>query len=297
MKYERNNLVKKTIIIGLILVLMGTSISTSIANFPEATTTDMSSSIANFPEATINVTFDERPQFPPDINFTDLYYLMKSDPPEFPFKANDEGYLLTEMPTAPNVIYCSEWVQLTFNESGQPHYSGVNKIYNIYSHIWYKTPNPKDPGYYPYIELGYSTSKYHNRQVNELITINTENCVTQVDNFNLVKTMLHTNPDIASFEGDDIYNLTVKILGDFPRVRSNPNQYSYIIVNVPNASTLKSSGLYGNNTDTDDDGLSDYDELYVSITNPLDSDTDDDGVSDYQEKIMGSDPNDFLSIP
>ena len=38
--------------------------------------------------------------------------------------------------------------------------------------------------------------------------------------------------------------------------------------------------------DTDDDGTSDYEEIFVYGTNPLKSDTDDDGVDDYKEVFM-----------
>ena len=43
--------------------------------------------------------------------------------------------------------------------------------------------------------------------------------------------------------------------------------------------------------DTDGDGLSDYDEMYVYGTSPYLEDTDSDGISDYDEVKSGSDPN------
>lgn len=43
-------------------------------------------------------------------------------------------------------------------------------------------------------------------------------------------------------------------------------------------------------TDTDGDGLSDYDEIYVYDTSPYLADTDSDGISDYDEIYKGSDP-------
>lgn len=43
-------------------------------------------------------------------------------------------------------------------------------------------------------------------------------------------------------------------------------------------------------TDTDKDGLSDYDELYVYFTSPYLEDTDSDGISDYDEIMAGTDP-------
>ena len=44
-------------------------------------------------------------------------------------------------------------------------------------------------------------------------------------------------------------------------------------------------------SDTDGDGLSDYEETYIYGTDPLNPDTDGDGLSDYEEvKIYGTDP-------
>ncbi len=45
------------------------------------------------------------------------------------------------------------------------------------------------------------------------------------------------------------------------------------------------------NIDTDKDGISDYDEMYVHFTDPFVSDTDSDELSDYEELfIIGTDP-------
>lgn len=42
--------------------------------------------------------------------------------------------------------------------------------------------------------------------------------------------------------------------------------------------------------DTDGDGLSDYDEIYIYDTSPYLADTDSDGVSDYDEIALNTDP-------
>lgn len=42
--------------------------------------------------------------------------------------------------------------------------------------------------------------------------------------------------------------------------------------------------------DTDDDGLSDYEEIYIYKTNPLSKDTDNDNLTDFQELICNTDP-------
>jgi hypothetical protein len=43
--------------------------------------------------------------------------------------------------------------------------------------------------------------------------------------------------------------------------------------------------------DTDGDGLSDWDELYIYFTSPYLEDSDSDGISDYDEVMRGTDPN------
>ena len=45
-------------------------------------------------------------------------------------------------------------------------------------------------------------------------------------------------------------------------------------------------GTFMDSTDTDSDGLSDYDEVKVYHTDPLNVDTDGDGVSDYEEVMV-----------
>lgn len=45
------------------------------------------------------------------------------------------------------------------------------------------------------------------------------------------------------------------------------------------------------NQDTDKDGLSDYDEVYIYNTSPFLDDSDSDGYSDYDELNSGHDPN------
>lgn len=44
-------------------------------------------------------------------------------------------------------------------------------------------------------------------------------------------------------------------------------------------------------SDTDADGISDYDELYVYKSSPYLADSDSDGFSDYEEIFSGNDPN------
>ena len=51
-------------------------------------------------------------------------------------------------------------------------------------------------------------------------------------------------------------------------------------------------GSNSGDSDSDDDGLGDYEEVYVHGTNPNDADSDNDGLNDYDEAITyGTDPN------
>jgi hypothetical protein len=70
---------------------------------------------------------------------------------------------------------------------------------------------------------------------------------------------------------------------------SNRSMLSYVIFNVPDNHTLNCT--IG---DTDNDGLTDWKELYLTFTSPFIEDTDNDGVSDYLEIQSGSDPNNYL---
>jgi hypothetical protein len=49
--------------------------------------------------------------------------------------------------------------------------------------------------------------------------------------------------------------------------------------------------------DTDEDGLTNYDEIFVHETNPNDADSDEDGFADGLEINKGTDPNDSQSFP
>ena len=94
-----------------------------------------------------------------------------------------------------------------------------------------------------------------------------------------------------AFTDNDIYEFFVEYFtptSTNPTVINNRSILSFVIFNVPDNSTLQGQ-------DTDHDGLSDYQELYVTYTNPFVQDTDNDGVSDYLECTFGSDPNNYKS--
>lgn len=61
-------------------------------------------------------------------------------------------------------------------------------------------------------------------------------------------------------------------------------------VNITNTTAIAELAKL-KNKDTDGDGLSDYDELFVTHTSPYLSDSDSDGISDKAELLAGTDPN------
>ena len=85
----------------------------------------------------------------------------------------------------------------------------------------------------------------------------------------------------------EIYFTAIVYLGTEVFIGNNRSYLSCVRFNVP------SSATYLQSVDTDNDGLSDYDELYTTHTLLDVSDTDGDGVSDYYETLSGSDPNNY----
>lgn len=78
-------------------------------------------------------------------------------------------------------------------------------------------------------------------------------------------------------DGEDYYNLSWPITTDFPS-DSLTIKYSIGTFTDPRA------------FDTDDDGLSDHEEIVIRKTNPLNHDTDDDGLYDGEEIAIGTNP-------
>jgi hypothetical protein len=217
------------------------------------------------------------------IDINGLYYLRGIDP----LNHQDKGSILRNISIENEVTFCGLFILFHFAE--QNDYSGIYTINNIYYHIWQKAPGSPFEG--EEFDLGYSTLKDHDIFVNESIMINTSNHISVVDGFRLVQAMQFTNPEIAVFEGEKIYDFTIKTIGNGPYIRTYPNQYSFIILNLEDNETLLS-------LDRDSDYLNDYEELFVYFTNPFDIDTDGDGATDFDETKAGlfgydySDPND-----
>lgn len=85
---------------------------------------------------------------------------------------------------------------------------------------------------------------------------------------------------------------------DYLEIAEDPATLNPIAFEVDSDGDLVSDGveialgMNQDDPDTDGDGLSDYDEIYVYMTDPLNPDTDDDGLSDGEEVHQyGTDPN------
>ncbi len=207
-----------------------------------------------------------------------IFYLRDNDPLNW----SDVGSLLRESPMENELTQCGMFVNFHYAEPGN--YIETSTIFNIYYRFWQKRDND---GIY---EIGYSTSGEHTAPCNESLVVDTKDYIFELNDYRLKQVMQITDPDIAVFEGDEIYEFTIKFFGPNPNILCNPDQYSFIILNLEDNETLLSY-------DRDGDYLNDFEELYVYYTNPFDSDTDNDGYSDYVECNSETNPNDSSEHP
>ena len=110
--------------------------------------------------------------------------------------------------------------------------------------------------------------------------------------------ILSVDSHFSPYDVRDILIETVEDLG----VEGHDNKYGYGQINaweavvyaeITNPSDSDYDGLYDRdemqlgtnrfNIDTDNDGLSDYEEVHIHVTSPLKPDSDNDGLSDYEE--------------
>lgn len=87
------------------------------------------------------------------------------------------------------------------------------------------------------------------------------------------------------------FGLSALIIG-FSQIKGHFAFNSSAVSEENNVVTKKTDDLLGlKNKDTDADGLSDYDEIYLYGTSAYLQDTDSDGISDKDEIALGQDPN------
>jgi hypothetical protein len=204
-----------------------------------------------------------------------IYYLRDDDPMDW----EDVGSLLMGQSIENETTRCGMFINFHFAQSGI--FNAEKSIKNIYYHLWQKSFEQHIE-----YEIGYSTSSEHAAGFNESIWIDMDNYITDVNDFRLIQAYQTTDPEIAIFNGDEIYNFTIKLFGPNPNILCSPRQQSFVILNLEDNETLLK-------LDRDNDKVSDFEELYIYFTNPFDKDTDGDGYSDYNEVNNGADPNDY----
>jgi len=273
---------KKIVFISICFIIFFIIIGPVQANFfqlaPSENSDKITHGIDNEPDTHSSTNIN------PEITKINGIYYYRDDDLNQPM--SDEGTILRKQPYENESIFCGMYILLHFNE--HENYNYEYKIENIYYHIWQQAP------FFPFqgevFDIGYSTFNDHNWQTNESIQIDTSQCIVEVENYRLVQALQYTNPNISTFTGEEIYNFTIKSVGNNPAIRSNPNQYSFIIINIPDNETLQK-------LDSDKDHLSDYEELFVYFTNPYDRDTDNDKMTDFEEatddplEVPSTDPN------
>ena len=200
----------------------------------------------------------------------------------------DIGTLSKTPPNQNEDRFCAWWIQFYFDENGT--YTSTTTVSNVYYHTWWMSETNQG-------DLGYDETGVYGTETTEAFTLNTTNSTKQVKDARLYAgKQIFSSPQ--NFFGNDIYNFGVKftISGSSPTIISSADQASFIIFNLPdNIDTL---GLtQDGDTDYDDDGLSDYNELFTYYTDPYDSDTDNDGWNDKYEIDNSLNPLDFDVAP
>jgi parallel beta-helix repeat protein len=220
-------------------------------------------------------------------DYSGIYYL-HDDLPEHGQNignTHDVGDLLREQPHGNEERYCAKWVQYDFDE----HVFGENTgdesftITNIYYHIWWKSANKG-------ATIGTEVHGLYDSSTDFSFAVSHEDAVSIMEKNGY---WLTTSIQKVGYFQEDIHEMSIKVVSidAIPSVYSAVNQYSFIILNLEDNETLKAN-------DKDEDGLSDYDELFSYFTNPEDPDTDEDGLEDFEEVVLGkdgyiTDPNNF----
>ena len=216
-----------------------------------------------------------------------IYYLSPKLPIHGQAQGNyhDVGSLVFNPPSSYGYRHCKNWMQFHFDRDG--YYTKDNLISSIYFHIWIRTVNNS-------IDVGHEKDgKYSGGRggMDDFISVEYDDSkgYSTRNGCSLITGKMETDYFIR---GEDIYKFAIKLSrhSGYPSLVMEPNQYSFIIINPPCDNILKS-------TDSDNDGLNDYEEMFSYYTNPYDYDTDNDGFSDRTEVMKGTSPNsnDFYS--
>jgi hypothetical protein len=225
-------------------------------------------------------------------DWSGFYYLRRWRPThgQETGNGNDFGTLNTTPPLEEEERHCTDWIQFYFDHDGD--YSSTRHLSSIYYHIWFFSNNliNNKIGYYFYYYAGHPES-----ELEHFVNVNFSNAQgrNEPSGYALLAKKHSVDEGIL---GEKIYKMAIRLntTGNEPSIISNPKQTSFVILNLPDNDSLNSTGIEGIGPDTDGDGLTDWDELFIYYTNPKEEDTDDDGWTDHYEVNSSlTDPNNW----
>jgi len=196
---------------------------------------------------------------------------------------DDTGRLVSELPgNAVEERHCGAFVGFWFEDDIC---ISPTQIQNVYFHDWWKTSDgiwKNGIGFSKNMLLCSDVQQWYTTTTSDAVSTITYNLYT----YYLTSKKIELNNPI-DIDTNSIYNIFIGTPSlSNPQLITNRSFTSFVIFNLPDNSTLQ-------NMDSDADGLTDYQELFVAYTNPFVVDTDNDGDPDYHEYTSGTDPNDY----
>ena len=209
---------------------------------------------------------------------------------------NDTGMLSTTMPgSAIKGRECTQAIEYFFNDSIC---ISNTELENIYFHFWWNTTSGNIKAIASRTREGHVGGvppSYYSDTISNSRSHIDDISYHGTHDYYLSTKMKELSVTDFNFTDNSIYELLIGVTTTpetyNPLVISNRSIISFVILNVPDNATLNSTG------DTDDDGLSDWTELYTTYTNPFVTDTDNDGYNDSVENTAGTDPNNYTDYP
>lgn len=223
----------------------------------------------------------------PEIKATDVsgeYYFWGVSPTHGQPTGNghDIGLLNKTRPTAWSRRQCGQFVQFFLDENGT---YGENTFTSLYIHFcWSSTQLPDGIRFGYDVNGSYGTTDISEQSWNITDYVEffyTNGSWTDRTYSDYKITVAYYDITDWTLSGTDVYNFNLDfngmaLEGVHPEVASPPNNPSFIIINPPSLTTLTTQ-------DSDGDGLSDYDEMFVYYTDPQVVDTFGTGWTDNGE--------------
>ena len=216
--------------------------------------------------------------------------------------SDDTGQLTSKLLTdVVNDNFCTIWAGFWMNET---YCADAFTLNNVYYHVWASAEGTgevnisicKERSKNTYTGIKPGNWKHYTPDDGKSTIIYDPYGPNGNSTFKLYADVLYLGTSF-SMSDNNIYELLFNVKdidpdSDNPHVISNVSFPSFVLFNIPDNNTLNTT--YG---DSDNDGLNDWNELYITYTNPFIDDTDNDGYSDYDEYIEGSDPNNYTDVP